>query len=78
MQLIDWMRANMLDDEAMTALVNEGVPPAEHCTVHAVKKWKYRERMPPADKIVRIEDITKKRVTLRDWTAPLRETARAS
>ena len=60
MKLLDWMRDQKMDDGALAKLVGD-------CSHHAVKKWKYGERMPPADVIVRIEEITRKKVTLRDF-----------
>lgn len=37
------------------------------CTEHAVRKWRYGERRPDADTMLRIEVITEGQVTLRDW-----------
>jgi hypothetical protein len=71
MQLLDYMRARGLDDDAFAEKVGD-------CTADAVKKWKYRERIPRPHQIARIEDVTRKQVTLRDWIAPVPERARAS
>ncbi len=60
------MRRESLDDVAMAALINEGLSEKDRCTGYAVKKWKYHERQAPADKIVRIEEVTNHEVTLRD------------
>jgi len=73
MQLLEWMRRHGVDDEQMAALINQGRPAAERCTAHAVKKWKYRERVPSAAMIARFEDVTRKRVKLRDWVEDPRE-----
>ena len=62
MKLIDYMRREKLDDEAMARLIGK-------CTGHAVKKWKYGERVPDAMRILRIEQVTHGRVRLRDWSA---------
>lgn len=70
MKLLDWMRREGIDDEAMAARVNEGLPPGDHITASAVKKWKYGERQAPSDKVVRIEEITQRDVTLRDLIQP--------
>jgi len=53
------MRREKIDDETLAILVGD-------CTSHAVKKWKYGERQPPGEKIVRIEEVTRGDVTLRD------------
>ena len=70
MKLIDYMRREKLDDERMSRLVGD-------CTAHAVKKWKYGERVPDASRIVRIEKVTNGRVRLRDWSEA-QELARAA
>lgn len=59
MKLLEWMRRKAIDDETFAERVGG-------CTSHAVKKWKYGERQPPADKIIRIEEVTGGKVTLRD------------
>lgn len=56
------MREHDVNDETFAELVGD-------CTAHAVKKWKYGERQPPGDKIIRIEDVTRGDVTLRDLVA---------
>ena len=67
MRLLDYLNETSIDDEAFATLVG-GV------SKHAVKKWKYGERRPEADRIIRIEDLTMGRVSLRDWqTVPSRE-----
>lgn len=70
MKLLDYMRREGLDDAAMAARINEGLPVEAHCTGYAVKKWKYGERQAPADKIMRIEEVTNGEVTLRDMVEP--------
>jgi hypothetical protein len=62
MKLIDWMRREKLDDEQVARMVGD-------CTGHAVKKWKYGERVPDATRILQIEKVTNGRVRLRDWSA---------
>lgn len=60
MKLLDYMRRENIDDEALAAQVGS-------VTAYAVKKWKYGERVPDALTIVRLEEITGGEVTLRDW-----------
>lgn len=67
MRLIDYMRERALDDAGFAKLFNTGLPPALRCTEHAVKKWKYGERIPGADRIAIIERATKGAVSLQDW-----------
>lgn len=62
MRLLDYMREEGLDDEALAARLGE-------CSPYAVKKWKYGEREPDASTIVRIERVTSGRVGLPDWAA---------
>jgi hypothetical protein len=62
MKLLDWLRDNDIGDDDFAKLVGD-------CTGHAVKKWKYGERQPPGDKIIRIEEVTNRAVTLRDLVA---------
>lgn len=63
MKLLDWMRREGIDDEGFAKLIGD-------CTASAVKKWKYGERQPPADRVLRIEEITNREVTLRDLVDP--------
>jgi hypothetical protein len=78
MRLIDWMRANGVDDEAMADKVRESSKNEITCSEHAIKKWKYGERQPDAAVILRIQEITKNQVTLKDWVAnPALEARRA-
>lgn len=37
------------------------------CSIHAVRKYRYGERRPDADTMLRIEQVTEGQVTLRDW-----------
>ncbi|CAL8981842.1 hypothetical protein RHODGE_RHODGE_04007 [Rhodoplanes serenus] len=60
MKLLDYMRREGVDDEALAARLGS-------VTAFAVKKWKYGERIPDALTIVRLEEITGGAVTLRDW-----------
>ena len=74
MQLLDYMRRENLDDAAMAARINAarinaGVPAERHCTLSAVKKWKYRERSPDADRIIDIQRATNDEVGLQDWAS---------
>lgn len=54
------MRDEKLDDDAMAARLGD-------CSGHAVKKWKYGERVPSIEVAARIERATDGRVGLRDW-----------
>jgi transcriptional regulator with XRE-family HTH domain len=40
------------------------------CSEGAVKKWRYRERMPRADQLRRIMEATEGAVTANDFMAP--------
>lgn len=60
MTLLDWMRLNSMSDAEMASRVG-------NCSAHAVRKWKYGERCPPPERIVRIEAVTEGKVTLRDF-----------
>jgi hypothetical protein len=60
MKLIDWMRDKSLDDDTMASLIG-GV------SGHAVKKWKYGERMPRRNELHRISEITGGEVTANDF-----------
>lgn len=73
MQLLDYMRRENLDDAAMAARINEGVQAERHCTPSAVKKWKYRERSPDADRIIDIQRATNDEVGLQDWASEAAE-----
>ncbi len=60
MRLSDYLTEAKLDDAAFAAVVG-GV------SKYAVKKWRYRERVPETNRIIRIEEVTGGKVTLRDW-----------
>ena len=60
MKLIDYMRERNIDDEAMAAMIG-------HCSVFAVRKWKYGEREPDASRMLRIRTVTDGVVDLSDW-----------
>ena len=60
MKLATYMKEHGLDDATMASLVGG-------CTEHAVRKWKYGERSPSVTTIVRIEEITAGKVTMRDF-----------
>lgn len=62
MKLIDYMRREKLDDQAMADRLGD-------CSAFAVKKWKYGERSPDADRILKIQKATYGRVKLRDWVS---------
>ena len=71
MKLLDYMRDEKLDDDAFASRLGD-------CSGHAVKKWKYGERVPSIGVAARIEAVTDGRVTLRDWvrvTAPTPDSA---
>jgi hypothetical protein len=69
MKLLEYMREEKLDDAVFAERINEGLPSAMHCTAYAVKKWKYGERRPDADRMIRIEEISGGKVSLRDWAS---------
>lgn len=73
MKLKAWMRENDITVKEMTRLVNERLPADDQCTVSAVMKWIYEHRLPTPARIVLIEEITYRKVTLRDWVHPHRE-----
>ena len=60
MKLGAYMRANDLDDEAMAALIGD-------CTAHAVKKWRYAERLPRSEAMRRIQEVTGGQVAPADF-----------
>lgn len=51
MTLAEFMKERDLDDEAMAALIGKA-------SAHAVKKWKYGERIPRPDALARISHAT--------------------
>lgn len=67
MRLIDYMRAEGIDDDAMAERVGD-------ITAHGIRKLKYGERGPSIETAIRINAATDDRVGLRDWarepTAP--------
>lgn len=60
MKLLAWMQTKRVTDAEMAQRVGD-------CTEHAVRKWKYGERLPTPEKIAKIEDVTGSAVTLRDF-----------
>lgn len=60
MKLSDFLRAAGLDDEAFAAQMGD-------CSAHAVKKWRYAERVPRPDQMRRIAEITEGKVTPNDF-----------
>ena len=69
MRLIDYMRAQNLDDAAMAQRVGE-------ISEHGIKKLKYGERSPSIETAIRISGATGGSVGLSDWVKP--RTAKAS
>ena len=63
MKLSDFMKTAGLDDEALAAQVGD-------CSAHAVKKWRYQERVPRPEQMRRIAEITEGRVTPNDFVLP--------
>jgi hypothetical protein len=59
MDLGSFMKANGLDDAAMAVLIGG-------CSASAVKKWRYRERVPRSDHLHRIAEATGGQVTAND------------
>lgn len=60
MLLSDYMKQNDLDDASMAALVGE-------CSPSAIKKWKYGERTPRPEQMVRIIEATRGKVDANDF-----------
>jgi hypothetical protein len=60
MKLDDFMKWRNLDDAAMAQLIGD-------CTEHAVKKWRYRERIPRSAQMLRIAAATENQVTASDF-----------
>jgi hypothetical protein len=60
MKLIEYMRANALDDETMADRVGS-------ITSHGIRKLKYGERKPSLAIAVRIEEVTGGAVTASEW-----------
>lgn len=69
MRLLDYMQQEGLSDAAFAERFNAALPADRHCSLFAVKKWKYGERRPDPDGIIRIEDMTAGAVALRDWAS---------
>ncbi|ACS42389.1 hypothetical protein [Methylorubrum extorquens] len=60
MKLIDYMRAERLDDVTMALRVG-GI------TQHCIRKLKYGERGPSIETAIRIQEVTSGSVGLSDW-----------
>lgn len=60
MLLAEYMKASGLEDEEFANHVGG-------CSAHAVKKWRYRERVPRPDQMRRIAEITDGQVTPNDF-----------
>lgn len=69
MKLLEYMREEKLGDAELADKINATLPSDMHCTAFAVRKWKYGERRPDADRMIRIEEITGGKVGLRDWAS---------
>lgn len=63
MLLAEYMKASGLEDEGFANSVGG-------CSAHAVKKWRYRERVPRPDQMRRIAEITGGKVTPNDFVLP--------
>lgn len=55
-----WLKLEGLDDAAAADRIGD-------CSEHAVKKWRYGERIPRADKMRRIQEISGGAVSPPDW-----------
>lgn len=62
MKLSEFMRDAKLDDDAMAAKVG--------CSAGAVRKWRYGERMPRPDQMIRLREATDGAVTADDFLPP--------
>lgn len=71
MRLIDWMREANLDDGQVADLVG-GV------SGHAVKKWKYGERIPRRAELLRLIEISSGKVSPNDFVLVQNEAGGAS
>ena len=60
MKLSDFMTASGLDDDQMAALLGG-------CSAHAVKKWRYGERLPRPEQLRRIAEVTDGQVMPNDF-----------
>lgn len=63
MRLIDWMHETKLTDGDVAEMVG-GV------SSHAVKKWKYGERIPRRAELQRLADISEGKVSPNDFVLP--------
>lgn len=62
MTLAEYMKNASLTDADMAAKLG--------CSEGAVKKWRYRERMPRPEQLRQIDEITGGAVTANDFVAP--------
>lgn len=60
MRLIEYMKERDITDERMAELVGD-------CTVFAIRKWKYGERMPRRKQLARLREVTEGAVTANDF-----------
>ena len=60
MNLAAYMQAHSLDDAAMAAKI-------KNCSPSAVKKWRYGERVPRPEQMLRIVEATDGKVTPNDF-----------
>lgn len=66
MKLAEYMKASGLEDESFAEMVGD-------CSSHAVKKWRYQERVPRPDQMRRIAEVTGGRVTPNDFVLSVPE-----
>jgi hypothetical protein len=78
MLLIEYMRREGLGDAEFAAAFNAGLPADRRRGARAVRKWKYGERRPDPDGIIRIEAITGGAVVLRDWASDALDRSKTS
>jgi len=60
MKLSDYMRANRLTNAAFAEIIGSVGP-------SAVRKWRYGERYPRIEELVKIQQVTKGKVTPADF-----------
>jgi hypothetical protein len=63
MTLAEYMKRASLDDATMAAKLG-------NCSAHAVKKWRYLERVPRLEQMLRIKEVTRGAVKLEDFSKP--------
>lgn len=60
MKLLEYLKVHDISDEQFAAQIGG-------CSVSAVRKWKYGDRVPRLPELVRIEELTGGAVTARDF-----------